>query len=84
MVKTLPAMKTWVQSLGWEDPLEKGALQLLSVSARARELKLLSPQPQLLKPKLQRRAPREATTRRNLSTATGEQPPFTATREKPS
>ena len=23
MVKTLPAMKTWVQSLGWEDPLEK-------------------------------------------------------------
>ena len=22
MVKTLPAMKTWVQSLGWEDPLE--------------------------------------------------------------
>ena len=24
MVKTLPAMKTWVQSLGWEDPLEKG------------------------------------------------------------
>ena len=25
MVKNLPAMKeTWVQSLGWEDPLEKG------------------------------------------------------------
>ena len=24
MVKSLPAMKTWVQSLGWEDPLEKG------------------------------------------------------------
>ena len=24
-VKNLPAMKeTWVQSLGWEDPLEKG------------------------------------------------------------
>ena len=24
-VKTLPAMwETWVQSLGWEDPLEKG------------------------------------------------------------
>ena len=25
MVKNLPAMwETWVQSLGWEDPLEKG------------------------------------------------------------
>ena len=25
MVKDLPAMwETWVQSLGWEDPLEKG------------------------------------------------------------
>ena len=25
MVKNLPAMqKTWVQSLGWEDPLEEG------------------------------------------------------------
>ena len=25
MVKSLPAMReTWVQSLGWEDPLEKG------------------------------------------------------------
>jgi len=25
LVKTLPAMReTWVQSLGWEDPLEKG------------------------------------------------------------
>ena len=25
MVKTLPAMwEAWVQSLGWEDPLEKG------------------------------------------------------------
>ena len=25
MIKNLPAMQeTWVQSLGWEDPLEKG------------------------------------------------------------
>jgi len=25
MVKNLPAMReTWIQSLGWEDPLEKG------------------------------------------------------------
>ena len=24
MAKDLPAMETWVQSLGWEDPLEKG------------------------------------------------------------
>ena len=25
LVKNLPAMqKTWIQSLGWEDPLEKG------------------------------------------------------------
>ena len=27
MVKNLPAVwETWVQSLGWEDPLEKGAM----------------------------------------------------------
>ena len=27
LVKNLPAMQeTWVQSLGWEDPLEKGRL----------------------------------------------------------
>ena len=27
LVKNLPAMReTWVQSLGWEDPLEKGKL----------------------------------------------------------
>ena len=26
LVKNLPAMwETWVQSLGWEDPLEKGS-----------------------------------------------------------
>ena len=24
LVKKPPAMQTWVQSLGWEDPLEKG------------------------------------------------------------
>ena len=28
MVKSLPAMwETWVQSLGWEDPLEEGMLR---------------------------------------------------------
>ena len=31
MVKTLPAIgETWVQSLGWEDPLEKGMATLSS------------------------------------------------------
>ena len=24
LIKNLPAMQIWVQSLGWEDPLEKG------------------------------------------------------------
>ena len=24
LVKNPPAMQTWVRSLGWEDPLEKG------------------------------------------------------------
>ena len=24
MVRNLPAMQTWVQSLGWENPLEEG------------------------------------------------------------
>ena len=33
LVKNLPAMwETWVQSLGWEDPLEKGTGYLLQYS----------------------------------------------------
>ena len=35
MVKNLPAMwKTWVQSLSWEDPLEKGMATHCSILAR--------------------------------------------------
>ena len=34
MVKNLPAMQeTWVRSLGWEDPLEKGMATYSSISA---------------------------------------------------
>ena len=34
MVKNLPAMKeTWVRSLGWEDPLEKGMATYSSIIA---------------------------------------------------
>ena len=34
MVKHLPAMQeTWVQSLGWEDPLEKGKATHSSILA---------------------------------------------------
>ena len=34
LVKNLPAMReTWVQSLGWEDPLEKGKAPHSSVLA---------------------------------------------------
>ena len=34
MVKNPPAMrKTWVQSLGWEDPLEKGTATLSTILA---------------------------------------------------
>ena len=34
MVKKLPAVKkTWVQSLGWEDPLEKGMATHSSILA---------------------------------------------------
>ena len=34
LVKNLPAMqKTWVQSLGWEDPLEKGKATYSSILA---------------------------------------------------
>ena len=34
MVKHLPAMwDTWVQSLGWEDPLEKGMAMYSSILA---------------------------------------------------
>jgi len=34
MVKYPPAMQeTWVQSLGWEDPLEKGMATLSSILA---------------------------------------------------
>ena len=34
MIKNLPAVKeTWVQSLGWEDPLEKGMATHCSIFA---------------------------------------------------
>ena len=34
LVKNLPAMQeTWVQSLGWEDPLEKGKANYSSILA---------------------------------------------------
>ena len=34
MVKKLPAMReTWIQSLGWEDPLEKGKVNHSSILA---------------------------------------------------
>ena len=34
MVKNLPAVwETWVQSLGWEDPLEKGTATHFSILA---------------------------------------------------
>ena len=34
MVKNMPAMQeTWVQSLGWEDPLEKGLATHSSILA---------------------------------------------------
>ena len=34
LVKNLPAMQeTWVQSLGWEDPLEKGKATHSSILA---------------------------------------------------
>ena len=34
LVKNLPAMwETWVQSLGWEDPLEKGNAPYSSILA---------------------------------------------------
>ena len=34
LVKNLPAMReTWVGSLGWEDPLEKGKATLASILA---------------------------------------------------
>ena len=34
LVKNLPAMReTWVQSLGWKDPLEKGTATLSSILA---------------------------------------------------
>ena len=31
--KCLPAVQTWVQSLGWEDTLEKGMVTLSSILA---------------------------------------------------
>ena len=35
LVKNLPAMQeTWVRSLGWEDPLEKGKTTHSSILAR--------------------------------------------------
>ena len=33
LVKNLPALKTWVRSLGWEDPLAKGKATHSSILA---------------------------------------------------
>ena len=33
MIKNLPAVQTWVQSLGWEDPLEKRMATHFSILA---------------------------------------------------
>ena len=34
LIKTLPAMReSWVRSLGWEDPLEKGKITHCSILA---------------------------------------------------
>ena len=33
MVNNLPAMQTWVQSLGWEDSLEKGMVTHSAIRA---------------------------------------------------
>ena len=47
MVKNPPAMQeTWVQSLGWEDPLEKGK----AAAAAAAAAKSLQPCPTLCNP----------------------------------
>ena len=41
LVKNLPAMcETWVQSLGWEDPLEKGKATHYSVLAMENSMDL--------------------------------------------
>ena len=47
MVKNLPAMQeTWVQSLGWEDPLEKGMATHSSILAwRIPQRSLAGPSP---------------------------------------
>ena len=50
LVKNLPAMwETWVRSLGWEDPLEKGKATHSSIGSRQESdmTKLLSLQPWL-------------------------------------
>ena len=42
LVKNLPAMwETWVQSLGWEDPLEKGKATHSSILGWSRDHKTL-------------------------------------------
>ena len=42
--KTLPAMReTWVQSLGWEDPLEKGKATHSSIPGLKTSMDCISP-----------------------------------------
>ena len=42
-VKNLPAMQeTWVQSLGWEDPLEKGMTTSVFLSGESQGLRSLA------------------------------------------
>ena len=41
LVKNLPAMwETWVRSLGWEDPLEKGKVTHASILAWRQSMEL--------------------------------------------
>ena len=41
LVENLPAMReTWVRSLGWEDPLEKGKAAAAAAAAASKSLQL--------------------------------------------
>ena len=57
MVKNPPAMReTWVQSLGWDDPLEKGKANEgeTSINSRQMAIKLVKRYTNVLKSKIQK------------------------------
>ena len=82
----LPMQETWIRSLVWEDPTCLRAAKAMWLCSRAWELQPRSPRAataEACTPLTPCATAGEATALRTLHTATREQPPLPATKEKP-